>query len=408
MKKTTIFLLSLFAILAIGSGLRAQEVTVEMQPGWNWISYPYALDTELDDAFGDFEPMEGDIIKTRSGFSLYLNGTWRGGVSQFVPSRGYMYYSSRNEPVNFVFAQASTIEVVTDTPTNITALNFVAGGMVTQLEDCHVFLRGICWGTSPLPDINGFHTTDGTGAGSFSGTLWGVYPNTTYYVRAYAVTEYGLLYGNEVSFTTPDGNGTTVHEYVDLGLPSGTLWATCNVGAESPEDYGDYFAWAEIQPKSVYNWNTYQYCTGSNTNLTKYCINSSYGYNGYNDLLFNLLPEDDAATSNWGYDWRLPTKEEWNELIQNTTHTWVTQNGVNGQLFTASNGNSIFLPACGYRSNALLYTDGINGFYWSSSLDIVRSNMGWYFCFNSCTYVVDHFYRSYGCCVRPVHSGYQK
>ena len=74
MKKTTIFLLSLFAILAIGSGLRAQEVTVEMQPGWNWISYPYALDTELDDAFGDFEPMEGDIIKTRSGFSLYLNG----------------------------------------------------------------------------------------------------------------------------------------------------------------------------------------------------------------------------------------------------------------------------------------------------------------------------------------------
>lgn len=409
MKKTTIFLLSLLALWAAGLDMKAQEVEVELQPGWSWISYPYTLSMELDDAFGDFEPMEGDIIKSRLGFAFYVNGTWRGNVREFIPSWGYMYYSSRTEPVSFVFAQASIVEVVTDTPTNITALYAEVSGTVAQLEeDCHVFLRGLCWGTSPNPNISGFHTSDDMGTGSFSSTLWGMYPNTTYYVRAYAITEYGLTYGNEVSFTTPDGNGIVFHDYVDLGLQSGTLWATCNVGADSPEEFGDHFSWGEIQPKSVYNWSTYQYCMGSYTSITKYCINPSYGYNGFNDVLFNLLPEDDAASTNWGYDWRMPTKEEWEELIQNTTHIWTTQNGVNGQLFTAANGNSIFLPVGGYRSDGSHMTAGVNGFYWSNSLDAIRSNLGWYFSFNSSTLVVDHFYRSYGCCVRPVRSGYQK
>ena len=124
------------------------------------------------------------------------------------------------------------------------------------------------------------------------------------------------------------------HEYVDLGLPSGTLWATYNVGANSPEEYGDYFAWGETQPKDTYTWSTYQYANGGspwgNPNLTKYCANSQYGYNGYVDDLTILLPEDDAATANWGSNWRMPTQEEWWELGSNTTHTWTTQNGVNG------------------------------------------------------------------------------
>ena len=123
----------------------------------------------------------------------------------------------------------------------------------------------------------------------------------------------------------------TTSPYVDLGLPSGTLWAACNVGAVTPEDYGDYFAWGETQPKDFYDWSTYQYCNGSYNTLTKYCSDASFGYNGFSDTLSILLRENDAATANWGSDWRMPTNEEWQELYNNTTHVWTTQNGGNGR-----------------------------------------------------------------------------
>ena len=99
------------------------------------------------------------------------------------------------------------------------------------------------------------------------------------------------------------------HAYVDLGLPSGLLWATCNLGANNPEDYGDYFAWGETQPKDDFSWTNYQYCMGSFNTLTKYCNNPDIGYNGFIDDLTTLLPEDDAATANWGDEWRMPPKE---------------------------------------------------------------------------------------------------
>ena len=200
---------------------------------------------------------------------------------------------------------------------------------------------------------------------------------------------------------------TDSHEYVDLGLPSGLLWATCNVGADSPEDYGDYFAWGETQPKDTYNWSTYQYCNGSYNTLTKYCNNSSYGYNGFTDNLTTLLPEDDAATANWGGNWRMPTKEEWEELYNNTTVTWTTQNDVNGRLFTASNGNSLFLPAAGYPWNDELYDAGSYGYYWSSSLYTGRPYGAWHFYFGSGYAGVEYSSRGDGLSVRAVRSGSQ-
>ena len=163
---------------------------------------------------------------------------------------------------------------------------------------------------------------------------------------------------------------SSLHTYVDLGLPSGLLWATCNVGADTPEGFGDYFAWGETEPKSTYNWSTYQYCMGSNKTLTKYCYRDNYGYNGFIDNLTTLLPKDDAATAQWGSGWRMPTEEECQELQANTTHIWITQNGVNGILFTASNNNSLFLPAAGNYSEASLYYTGEVGYFWSSTLSI--------------------------------------
>lgn len=198
------------------------------------------------------------------------------------------------------------------------------------------------------------------------------------------------------------------HAYVDLGLPSGTLWATCNVGANMPEGYGDYFAWGETEPKSIYNESTYKYCNNEYGNqLTKYCNNTFLGYNGFTDNLTILLPEDDAATANWGSGWCMPTIAQWGELYQNTTHTWTTQNGVNGRLFTASNGNSLFLPATGSRWRDELSRVGARGYYWSSSLYTDYPISAGYFHFRSGDYYVNSDSRSTGYSVRAVRSAGQ-
>lgn len=152
------------------------------------------------------------------------------------------------------------------------------------------------------------------------------------------------------------------YEYVDLGLPSGTLWATCNVGAKSPEDDGNYYAWGETEPKSTYNWSTYKWCRGSSSTMTKYCTSSSYGIV---DNKTTLDLSDDAARINWGGDWRMPTDAEQVELRTECSWTWTTQNRVKGYKVTSkTNGNSIFLPAAGCLGDS--YSLGW-GLYWSSS-----------------------------------------
>ena len=215
-------------------------------------------------------------------------------------------------------------------------------------------------------------------------------------IYSFTVTESRTLVAN---FTIDENYGVT---YVDLGLPSGLLWATCNVGAENPEDYGDYFAWGETQPKDNYDWSSYQYCNGDYNTMTKYCTKSIYGYNGFTDTLTTLLPEDDAATAQWGDDWRMPTEAEWEEMYNNTTGTWITQNGVKGWLFTASNGNSLFLPAAGYRSTDTYYYAGARGFYWSSSLSTSYLCDASHLFFFYITYSMSGSYRCCGQPVRPV------
>ncbi|MBQ1653360.1 MAG: InlB B-repeat-containing protein, partial [Bacteroidales bacterium] len=211
-------------------------------------------------------------------------------------------------------------------------------------------------------------------------------------------TENMTLYA-QWKLSTGEANG---HIWVDLGLPSGTKWATSNVGASTPTAYGYYFAWGETTPKGTYNWSTYRYCNGDYNTLTKYCNKSSYGNNGFTDALTTLEASDDAATVNWGSGWRMPTYDELNELKNNCTVTWTTQNGVK---FTGPNGNSIFLPAAGFHYDSGLYDAGSYGYYWSSSLGTGGPDCAGCLGFYSDIYTIYSMYsrgRNCGQSVRPV------
>lgn len=175
--------------------------------------------------------------------------------------------------------------------------------------------------------------------------------------------------GDKDEIPTNNGVNEIPAGWVDLGLPSGLLWAECNLGADTPEMFGNYYAWGETNKKEYYSWGTYKYCKNSDSHqLTKYCNNSGYGYNGFTDTLSTLEAMDDAATAALGNGVRIPTKAEWNELIANCSNTWTTQNGVNGWLFTSTNGNTLFLPAAGSRLNGSLSRAGSWGSYWSATL----------------------------------------
>lgn len=306
--------------------------------------------------------------------------------------------------VSFTTLQNVSLPTVTTSQvTNITPTTATGGGNVTTDGGGTVTERGICWSMGHNPTINGNHISSGSGMGSYTINMTGLMANRTYYVRAYATNSAGTAYGSEVSFTT-------MRAYVDLGLPSGTLWATCNVGATTPGDYGDYFAWGETHSKNTYNWYTYLYCVNSSGyNLIRYCSNSDYGYNGFTDNLTILLPGDDAATVNWGSDWRIPTQEEWQELLDYTTSTWTTYNGLYGRLFTAINGESIFLPASGVYTGSDLHLMGVTGDYWSSSLYTVMPCDAWSLSFGSDSCNMTWLrYRFSGCSVRAVRSSSKK
>ena len=168
-----------------------------------------------------------------------------------------------------------------------------------------------------------------------------------------------LLFAFVAIATTAQENIIDGHEYVDLGLPSGAPWATCNVGATKPEEYGDYFAWGETTPKENYDSNTYKWYNDSS--------NKYAGSNYKTELDF----EDDAAAANWGCNWQMPSLDQINELRDNCDWEWTTLNGVNGSKVTSKiNGKSIFLPAAGWRNYTSLSNAGSRGNYRSRSLSI--------------------------------------
>ncbi len=206
------------------------------------------------------------------------------------------------------------------------------------------------------------------------------------------------------------GNTTGVtdnHAWVDLGLPSGTLWATCNVGAEKPEEYGDYFSWGEIKQQENYSPDTCKYGSKAGE-LTKYCTHSKYGKDGFVDNKTVLEAADDAATVNWGKKWCMPVKAQIDELRAECTWEWTTdynKTGVAGFIITGSNDKSIFIPAAGSQLHTEVHGAGVVGGYWSASLESENPLDAYGIGFESDESYWDNGRRYNGLCVRPVRTG---
>lgn len=279
-------------------------------------------------------------------------------------------------------------EVVTVSVTEVTENTAILTGEVVSDGGAEVVERGFIWNDhyDGEGSIEDFIVEVGSGVGVFTYQLTGLQQNTEYYFLAYAINSEGEALGQNIYFTTLEGEEDNIingYEYVDLGLPSGLKWAVHNVGASAAEDYGDYYAWGEIETKDSYTQQ--------------------------NSVTYGMPMEDisgdsqyDVARALWGETWRLPTRDEQKELLDNCTWEWTSQNGVNGYLVTGSNGNSIFLPAAGYKENSSHTEVGEYGYYWSSTPQS-NSNLGAYYLYMSESSKLSYYYaRVAGQSVRAV------
>lgn len=262
---------------------------------------------------------------------------------------------------------------------------------------------GFLWGGSESALNTDFKCTE-IKDNAISAVLTNLSNGTQYWYKAYFQLDSQTLYGEVKTFTTMKKYTAVAGEAVNLGLS--VKWSSMNLGATSPTDYGDYFAWGETAPKDNYSWATYELCNGSSSTLTKYNNSSSYGTVDNKTEFKDYDYEDDAARQALGGKWRVPTDAEWTELRDNCTWTWVENyngSGINGRLVKSkTNSNSIFLPAAGYRYDSDLYSAGSDGDYWSSSLYTDGPGRAWGVYFDSVDILRFIDNRYYGRSVRPV------
>ena len=410
MKKAILTLMCMAAMMMAGTSLKAQEITIVLNPGWTWISCPSTDTLDFTTAFGSFTPAIGDIIKSKWGAATYTaDGQWRGSVSLFYPGYGYHYKSNRTEPVIVTFnAQQPAPQVVVTTlePADITTISTIVGGTVTLNEGNHVYACGVCWDTVQMPTVNGNHTSNDANACAFTDTLTELTPNTTYYVRAYVVTDYGLAYGGEQSFTTLD-NSSNVPEGAINGLftinangdqvyfSQGNLQyqASTNtwrfainqydcIGYDNSNISSTYSGWIDL-----FGWGTSGYHDANDPYNVNYqpwststaTVNANYNYYGYGPSTNMTAPNLTGTSANydWGVynpisnggnttnQWRVLSFNEWNYIIyfRNTTSGFrfakAQINNVNGFLLLPDNWNpSTFdLNYTNYYGNSGNYSD---------------------------------------------------
>ena len=340
---------------------------------------------------------KGSIGYYSVGYEIYTNGFyWTSSIAAdntsnasallFQESEYNMGNESRSSGFSIRAIYKASPTVSTNFVSNMTISTATLNGSILSGGSSDVTECGFMFGTDStnldqnfiIPDIGD----------EFSYQLTDLMAKKTYYYKAYAINSEGTSYGELRSFKVPSGihNG---HEYVDLGLPSCTMWAISNVGASSIEDYGNYYAWGETEVKDNYSSSTNRYHDDS-------------GYTKYNssDGLTTLESDDDAAFVNWGGSWRMPTLSELEELYRYCSHEVVDQNGVHG-LRISGNGNSIFLPSAGYYSWGP-FNEGNISYYWSST---VHENTNYAVALNSNyeNFVYSDL-REYGLSVRAVYS----
>ena len=375
------------AMMAASRSIMAQEVTITISPGWNWISYPRADTMELTTAMGTFTPAEGDMIKSRYGFSEYYENEWFGNLQQFYPGLGYHYRSNRTEPVTLTFQMQQSISqvvVTTSEPTDITATSVVVGGTVTPPEGSHIFLSGVCWGTNQMPTVDDNHTSDGGSTNDFTTSLIGLTSNTTYYVRAYVVSDYGLAYGDEQSFTTLDYSGN---------VPEGAIDGLFSVSATQQV----YFSKGNLQYKAIDNlWrfaeNQFDYIGNANSHISQYYDGwidlFGWGTSGFNHGAncyqpwsrssnyvdyyaygsWNKNLSDQSGQADWGYNsisngdsqenlWRTLSQSEWDYVLFNRN----TVTGIRFAKATVNNVHGIVLLPDNWNDSTFVWNDANEG-----------------------------------------------
>ena len=308
-------------------------------------------------------------------------------VSLLLVALAFAMFSCKPEAEKPTVTTKSVGEVAETTAQVVAQVTSDGGAEVTE--------RGVCWNTEGTPEITHNRLVGGAGVGEFTSNLSDLEPQTTYYVRAYATNEVGTSYGEELSFTTETSYVIDGHMWVDLGLS--VKWATCNVGANSPEEFGNYYAWGETAPKDAYM---------SNNSATYGLSYSDLLEQGYIDENGRLTAAYDPATVNWGASWRTPTEDEIRELKDNCTWEWVTENDVEGFKVIGTNGNSIFLPAAGYYRGTTLNGAGDDGKYWGSTIyddaDNYSVNLSFFDLYGIIDYLINYNVWYCGESVRPV------
>ena len=298
------------------------------------------------------------------------NGYYSLSVSGLKPSTTYYYRAYAVDNEHYTYGDEYSFETSDEYSPETSLQIYVTTDYTTNITDSEATIYctihnsnsewitcGIIYGTSYSLEDAESTMIQTSSCDQYSISLSGLYANTTYYYRAYAIVDGEYIYGDIYSFHTEQGAEQepviTSGNAIDLGLS--VKWASCNIGAISPESYGGYYAWGEIEEKSYYDWSNYKWSYGSTSSLTKYSKTK--------DNKTSLDPEDDVAHILLGDGWRMPTLLEAEELKNNCTWTSGSINGVEGQFVTGPNGNSIFIPAAGYYYNDELCLRGSYGVY---------------------------------------------